>query len=116
MALSILKKLRPFSFTECLHLISKTDEASKSLKEKDVSVYFGTSGSGKTTTLLYSSGVPMKKVLLNGLPHIKPDYDSASCRGDLKDVRVSPFAKSETRYVRAVTISLSDVGLSPSDE
>jgi ribosome biogenesis GTPase A len=66
----------------------------------------GTSGSGKSTTLLYLSGLKMKKVRLDGIPHIRPE--SFSGRSDLVEVGVSPFAKSETRFVRAIKISMDD--------
>ena len=52
----LLKKVRPFSYNECLHLISKTKESATSLKDKEVTVFLGSSGSGKSTTLLYLTG------------------------------------------------------------
>jgi signal recognition particle GTPase len=104
---ALLKKVRPFSYNECLHLIGKTKESALSLQGKDVTICFGTSGSGKTTTLLYLTGTKMKRVRLDGIPHIKPDEIK---REELKELRVSPFAKSETRYVKAITINLKDLG------
>ena len=67
----------------------------------------GTSGAGKSTTVHYLCGSKMIATQVNGLNHITfTDVNNE----DLKKVGVSPFARSETRYIRPITINKKEIG------
>ena len=67
----------------------------------------GSTGCGKSTTIHYLCGSTMKSSKVNGIPHIEATEIK---NNDLKNVKISPFSKSETRYVTPITINLKDLG------
>jgi hypothetical protein len=67
---------------------------------------------GKSTTIHYLCGSEMIETKINGLRHIT---FGQVINEDLKNVKVSPYSRSETRYIRPITIDKRDLG-SPMSE
>ncbi len=61
----------------------------------------GTSGAGKSTTIHYLCGSEMYETEQNGLKHIA--FRNVKNQG-LLEVKVSPESRSQTRYMRPITI------------
>ena len=76
------------------------------LKGKDIYLMIGATGTGKSTLIQYCCGSQMRKIFFNGLPHIEA---AEFLNKDLEGVRLSPFAKSETRYVKPIELNLSHI-------
>jgi translation initiation factor RLI1 len=76
----------------------------------------GGTGVGKSTTIHYLAGSEMASVEVpvsgNGktfnIQHIHPQI----IKNDfLREVKSSPYAQSETRYITAISVKFSDIGL-----
>jgi predicted GTPase len=78
------------------------------IKEKEIIMLLGTTGSGKSTTVHYLAGSKMRMVKVNTITHIEPYkiYNE-----DLKKVITSWKAKSETRYVTPVNFNHNNKNL-----
>ena len=63
----------------------------------------GTTGAGKSTTIHYVCGSEMYETSENGLKHIA--FRNVK-NDDLLNFRVSPFSRSETRWIRPIEINL----------
>ena len=53
-------------------LIGKVDRAASLIKDKDIVLFLGGSGSGKSTTIHYLAGSKMLKTTQKGLTHYQP--------------------------------------------
>ncbi|CAF5166881.1 unnamed protein product, partial [Rotaria sp. Silwood1] len=92
---------------ELFRLIEKVDDAAHLIKDKNIILFLGETGSGKSTTIHFLAGSQMQPVIVNGLNHITP----VNIRNpDLRKVTTSPFARSETRYITTVTVNFKHVG------
>ncbi|CAF4867046.1 unnamed protein product, partial [Rotaria sp. Silwood1] len=102
----LFKQLSPLNMQELFRLIEKVDDAAHLIKNKNIILFLGETGSGKSTTIHFLAGSQMQRVILNGLNHISPINIKNS---DLKKVTTSPSARSETRYITTVTVNFKDV-------
>ena len=62
----------------------------------------GSTGSGKSTTLLYLTGEQMEYTWVDNLPHI--DAKRPLLNPDLEHVSCSPYSKSETSCINAIKL------------
>jgi hypothetical protein len=112
-ALTILKelfqKLSPLNMHELIRLVQRVDEAAHLIQKKDIILFLGETGAGKSTTIHFFAGSTMKPVKVNGLNHITP---TNVINPELKRVTTSPFARSETRYITSVEVNYRSVGAS----
>jgi ABC-type uncharacterized transport system ATPase subunit len=53
-------------------LLKKVEEASLRVKDKNVILFLGNTGAGKSTTIHYLAGSKMVKTLVDGISHIGP--------------------------------------------
>ena len=105
--INLLKYIQPVDFNFMLQLITKTQNAAKRIQDKDIILFLGVTGSGKSTTIHFLAGSKMKKTFVEGLKHIEP-YIIAN--EDLKDFITSPYPRSETRSINAITVNLAKSG------
>ncbi len=63
----------------------------------------GTSGAGKSTSIHYICGSEMIETQQNDLKHIA--FGKVTNQ-DLLNVKVSPYSRSETRYIRPIKINV----------
>ena len=85
-------------------LIGKVDEAARLIHDKDVVLFLGGTGAGKSTTIHYLAGSKMRQTEIGGLPHILAEESKNPM---LKDVKTTPFLKSCTRYITAINVDLT---------
>ncbi|CAF1067839.1 unnamed protein product [Rotaria sp. Silwood1] len=88
-------------------LTKKVDDAAHLIKDKNIILFFGEAGTGKSTIIHFLGGCQMKYVKVNGLNHITP---ISIKNPHLKTIKTSPFAQSETLYFTPVTVNIRDVG------
>ncbi|CAF3762063.1 unnamed protein product, partial [Rotaria sp. Silwood1] len=88
-------------------LVDKVDDAAKLIKEKDIILLIGGTGTGKSTTIHFLGGSKMIETRVNGMNHIAPTEIKNT---DLKKIATAPSATSITRYINPVTVNLKDIG------
>ncbi|CAF4857658.1 unnamed protein product, partial [Rotaria sp. Silwood1] len=106
------KKIRPLNVQDIQRLVSKAKKAAELIRDKDIILLVGETGSGKSTTIHFLAGSEMKEVQVEIEPgkfldHITPIRPVKN--PELNNVTSSPFHKSETRYITPVTIQLKDI-------
>ncbi|CAF0898623.1 unnamed protein product [Adineta steineri] len=105
----LFQKLSPLNMQELFRLVQKADEAAHLIQGKDIILFLGETGAGKSTAIHFFAGSTMKRVKVNGLNHISPTNIKNS---ELQRVTTSPFARSETRYITSVEVNYRSVGAS----
>ncbi|MFN7098275.1 MAG: hypothetical protein ACK4PR_12075, partial [Gammaproteobacteria bacterium] len=109
----ILREISPFDIQETLRLINKTESSAKIIKNKDIVLLLGPTGSGKSTTIHFLAKSKIKKVTVDGLQHYEPEVAPGS-NERLESVKTSPYPVSETRYINAIPITYDDSGIEKS--
>ncbi|CAF4333156.1 unnamed protein product, partial [Rotaria sp. Silwood2] len=102
----LFQKLSPLNMHELFRLVQKVDEAAHLIQDKDIILFLGETGSGKSTAIHFFAGSTMKRVTVNGLNHITPINIK---NPELQKVTTSPFARSETRYITSVEVNYKSV-------
>ncbi len=77
--------------------------AAEYIRDKDIILFIGETGAGKSTLIHFLAGSKLELKYVNGLKHIEPIQIE---NPTLKDVKTSPFAVSETRFITSVQIKL----------
>lgn len=93
----LVKNIRPFNFQEFFELVKVCDTNSEIIKGQNIILVLGTTGAGKSTTIQYLYGAPMR--LSNG--HIQA-YPMPL---PLKDFVSSSAMRSITRYINPLPFS-----------
>ncbi|ETO00533.1 hypothetical protein RFI_36907, partial [Reticulomyxa filosa] len=97
-----------FDICLMLELMKKAEEAANEIKDKNVILFLGGTGTGKSTLIHYLAGSKMEKQVVDGEPHIAPTKIRNKA---LDNVICSASAESETKYITAVPISLKELGV-----
>ncbi|ETO01683.1 hypothetical protein RFI_35757, partial [Reticulomyxa filosa] len=97
-----------FDIGKMLELVKKAEEAANEIKDKNVILFIGGTGTGKSTLIHFLAGSKMEKQMVDGKPHIAPVNIINKA---LVNVTCSPSAESETKYITAVPISLKELGV-----
>ncbi|CAF4554681.1 unnamed protein product, partial [Rotaria sp. Silwood2] len=103
----LLKEVRPLDIQELIRLIAKVNDAAKLIKDKEIILFLGGTGTGKSTTIHFLGGSKMAKTNVQGMNHIAPIEIKNL---DLRKITTAPFARSETRYISPVTVNYKDIG------
>jgi energy-coupling factor transporter ATP-binding protein EcfA2 len=104
----ILDEISPLNVNELFRLVNTVDEAAELIKEQEIILLLGGTGTGKSTTIHFLAGSKMTKTRVGGLNHIEATQWRYA---ELEQVISSPFAKSETRRITPVPIRLDDIGI-----
>ncbi|CAF1094485.1 unnamed protein product, partial [Brachionus calyciflorus] len=97
----LLKILRPFDLEDLFSLMEKTKQAEAKIRDKEVVLLLGRTGSGKSTTLHCLAGSKFKKI------ESKDHYEPYDFLNDLlEEVKSSTSANSETRYILPIEVDL----------
>jgi energy-coupling factor transporter ATP-binding protein EcfA2 len=97
----LLKTLRPIDIKELMDYIESTVAAAGRIKDQDVVLLLGSTGAGKSTTVLFLAGEKMSHTYMDGLVHIGP---VGNVRPELAAFTATPFDESETRVINAVRV------------
>ena len=104
---TILKEIRPLNVREIERLVKETEKCAEMIKDEDILLFMGETGSGKSTHIHFLAGSKMIETkTIEGLYHIMPTNIKNQA---LNKVSTSPSAKSETRFISAVPIKISDM-------
>ncbi|CAF1428217.1 unnamed protein product, partial [Didymodactylos carnosus] len=106
------KRIRPLNVPEIQRLVSKAKKAAELIRNKDIILLVGETGSGKSTTIQFLAGSVMKEIQVEIEPGKFLEHITAVGpvkNTGLNNVTSSPFHKSETRYIAPVTIQLKDI-------
>jgi len=102
---TLRRVLQPVDFGELVRIIESSKETEEDLRGKDVILLIGLTGAGKTTTILYLSGVRMEKVKAQiGGKCLAPKDEIPP---NLVRFATSASNESCTKHVQAITVSSS---------
>lgn len=79
-------------------------QAISRIKDRDIIVFLGNTGNGKSTTIHYLSGSKMKLVKVGNVTHIAP---TEITNKDAKEITSSPMTSSVTKILHPVEIELN---------
>ncbi|ETO25173.1 hypothetical protein RFI_11973 [Reticulomyxa filosa] len=102
------QKEKVFDIVSMLTLVKKAEEEANQIKDKNVILLLGGTGTGKSTLVHFLAGSTMEQQEVDGRPHICPTKVKNKA---LANVRSSSSTKSETRYITAVPIDLKEMGV-----
>jgi len=104
----VLKKIRSLNLQELFRLIGYGKSAATLIDGKDVILFLGKTGAGKSTTIHCLAGSTMEVKTVNGVDYIAPTKMRTN---HLERVKTSlSSSKSETRYITAIPIDLKELG------
>ncbi len=106
----MLREIQPLDMDLMLNLIKQTDSAAQQIKDKNVILLLGVTGSGKSTTIHFLAGSEMERVRVDGLKHIRP---KSILNPKLQSFVTSPFPRSETKSINAIEIEYLGTESSP---
>ncbi|ETN99469.1 hypothetical protein RFI_38005, partial [Reticulomyxa filosa] len=95
-----------FDIKLMLDLVKKAEEAEAQIKDKNVILFLGGTGVGKSTLIHFLSGSKMEQQTINGIDHIAPVRIKNK---SLSNIITKPGAMSVTRYIAAVPIDLQEM-------
>ena len=103
----LLKAHRPLNISELRILIENAKKVASQIKNQDIILFLGGTGSGKSTAIHFVAGSKMamtnveieKGIILQHIAPVEPYHTPA-----LYNVSVSSKAESETRYISAVPV------------
>ena len=109
----ILESLRPLDVYELKLLIKKAREAADEIRNQDIILLMGNTGSGKSTTIHFLAGSTMTKrsIFVGGgeyINHIAPEEPYRNKK--LCSVICSSKAESETRYLNPIPVNFKEIG------
>ncbi|KAL4508491.1 hypothetical protein ABPG72_003795 [Tetrahymena utriculariae] len=112
---SLLKKIRPLNIYELRKLILEAKKASDFVKDQEILLLLGQTGTGKSTTIHFLSGskmVQLKNQVAQGiyLTYVGPDPNQIK-NEELKKVKIGFRHKSETRYITPIYVNKRDIGI-----
>lgn len=102
----LLKHVQPVDLDLMLRYVRKSREAAGIIEGKEVLLLLGGTGSGKTTTIHFLSGSTLEKRDQAGLQHYQPVNYAVP---EVERFITSPYARSETRSINALTFDLSNL-------
>src|SRR5664279_3400353 len=98
--MALKKELIPVDVPDLIQLVKSTEQAKDSIRNKNVLLFIGETGSGKTTAIKTLLGYKMGKRLYKGMTWvtiIEPVTDPL-----VQKMHSNPGSKSVTRYITAI--------------
>ena len=108
----IILEIMPVNYLEIQRLLEKANKAALEIKDKDIILFVGDSGAGKSTTIQFLSGCNMiqqKQIIAPGkfLLHIEPDKKTRNLCN--KNIIANAENKSTTRYIAEQHVPLQRI-------
>ncbi|CAF3671837.1 unnamed protein product [Rotaria socialis] len=108
----LLQAIRPLNVLEIQRLVREAENTAELIRDKEIVLLIGETGTGKSTTIQFLTGSKMKKTrveIASGkfLEHIT--IDGPPQNPQLHRISSSALNKSETRYITPVTVPLKDI-------
>ena len=108
----LLLEIMPVNIREIQRLMKRTQTEAKTIKDRDIILFVGETGCGKSTTIRFLSGCSMINTMIEitpgkFMPHIEPDQNSQNLCN--KNIIASPESKSTTRYIAAQIVPLDRI-------
>jgi energy-coupling factor transporter ATP-binding protein EcfA2 len=110
----MLKELRTLDINKIEELREEIYKAHAELKGKDVVLFLGPTGSGKSTTVHFLAGSKMEKREKYGIKHHIEPVENENNPNLLSRIKTSPLAQSETQFITSTEIDLKSIGLKKS--
>jgi GTP-binding protein EngB required for normal cell division len=98
---TLIQMIQPLNILYMTSLIEKLESAKDAVTNKDIILFLGNCGSGKSASIHFLAGSKMIKTKKNGFFHIEP-FDSAPC---VRDVKVGVSTQSVTKSMTVVELS-----------
>lgn len=107
---TIINAIRPLNIHQLIVSLKEVKKMSQTVKEKEIVLLIGETGSGKSTTIQWLSGARLKrtKVEVEKAGYLEHYEMVDEGQVDLSKVKTSPFMKSETRFVLPISIPLEN--------
>ena len=102
----ILQRINPLNMHELFRLVREIDDTAHMIRGKDVILFLGETGVGKSTTIHFLSGSQLVQTVVQGLNHLEPRKIKNT---EARKILTSPCAQSVNRCVASVTIDPKDV-------
>lgn len=110
---AMYKSLVPFDVNEFRILVNENEAVANVVKDKDIVLLLGGTGAGKSTLIQYLAGTKMKYRKFSAgtdpnsgfIETIEPELPYEQLPGNLKSMKISYHACSETRFLNCVEIS-----------
>ncbi|CAF4754946.1 unnamed protein product [Rotaria sp. Silwood2] len=108
----LIRKIRPLNLQQIQRLLAKAEQAAAFIRDKEIVLLVGSTGTEKSTTVHFLAGSKMKKIqvqvthetVLEHITVVEPTKNS-----DLNNVTSNPQKKSETHCIVPVTVQLKDI-------
>ena len=104
----ILRRINPLDMQKLFRLVNEIDDTAHLLKGKDVILFLGETGVGKSTTIHFLSGSILVPTVIDGLNHLKPEPIK---NPEARKILTSPASQSATRCVASVSINPREMGV-----
>ena len=102
----MLKELRTLDINKIEELRDEINKAHAELKGKDVVLFLGPTGSGKSTTVHFLAGSKMEKREKYGIKHHIEPVENKNNPTLLSRIKTSPLSQSETQFITTTEILL----------
>eukprot|EP01035_Chromulina_nebulosa_P021235 gene21235-27514_t len=99
---SLIHLLRPVDLNLLVDILKKNMLTADVIKGRDIVLFVGNTGTGKSTAANFLSGAKMAESVIDGIRHIS-SFPLFSCDG-LEYFVTSPLPKSETKAIRAIEL------------
>jgi GTP-binding protein EngB required for normal cell division len=97
---TLIQLIQPLNILYMTSLIENFEYAKSVMENKDIILFLGNTGAGKSTTIHFLAGSKMKKVRQKGFYHIEP-IDSAPCA---REINVAASTQSVTKSMTVVEL------------
>lgn len=106
----LLKKIRVLDIEKIKNLINKIHDTDSHIRNKDIILFLGPTGSGKSTTVHFLCGSKMERIKKFGLNHIEATENKKN-PSIIQSIKSSPLMRSETKHIAVVEVQYVDAGL-----
>ncbi|CAF2770029.1 unnamed protein product [Rotaria sp. Silwood2] len=108
----LLRKIRPLNLQQIQRLLTKAEHAATLMRDKEIILFVGATGTGKSTTAQFLAGSKMKKIQVQVTSEIVLEHImvvESTKHPDLNNLISNSQKKCETHCIIPVTVQLKDI-------